>query len=92
MALPDGGLGGRAAEGWLGLVVIRINAKRPTLMREPRMGVGSHEVTLLQVSTATSSRNRSQPNAFAVVEAGKGGFDADSEVWDGRRFVTGTQD
>ena len=57
-----------------------------TAKREVTVGVGSHAVTLLQVSTATSSRNRSQPNAFAVVEAGEGGFETASEVWDGERF------
>lgn len=57
-----------------------------TAKREVTVGVGSHGVTLLQVSTATSSRNRNQPNAFAVIEVGEGGFETASEVWDGERF------
>lgn len=46
----------------------------------------SHDITLLQVATATSSRHRDQPNAFAVIETGGGAFELAAEVWTGSAF------
>ncbi len=45
-----------------------------------------HTVELLQVATATSSRHRDQPNAFAVIRTGRGRFEYSTEVWNGERF------
>lgn len=48
---------------------------------------GDHTVNLLQVATATSSRQRDQPNAFAVIRTGRGRFEYSTEVWNGERFA-----
>ncbi len=45
-----------------------------------------HTVSLLQVATATSSRHRDQPNAFAVIRTGRERFEYSTEVWNGERF------
>lgn len=52
----------------------------------------SHEIVLLQVATATSSRHRDQPNAFAVIETGDGDFKVSAEVWTGEAFEPGAID
>jgi len=55
-------------------------------MRRIEVAAGSHDITLVQVATATSSRHRDQPNAFILIETGGGEIELSAEVWTGERF------
>jgi len=57
-----------------------------TTTRTLPLEAGAHDITLLQVATAASTRHRDQPNAFAVIQAGPERFSVSEEVWTGSRF------
>jgi len=59
-----------------------------TTTRNLELEAGIHDITLLQVATAASSRHRDQPNAFAVIETDGDSFDICAEIWNGSEFVT----
>lgn len=52
-----------------------------------RLDAGPREIVLLQVGTATSSRRRNQPNAFALLNVDHAGVELAEQVWDDQRFV-----
>ncbi|MEM0984473.1 MAG: metallophosphoesterase [Planctomycetota bacterium] len=54
--------------------------------RELPVESGTYELRVLQVATATSSRRRDQPNAFALYTIEGGEIEVEEQIWDGARF------
>lgn len=62
-----------------------------TTTRTIPLEADNHEIALLQVATATSSRRRDQPNAFAVIHTDPAPFRVGEEIWNGTAYEPHTQ-